>query len=753
MSHSSTPAQDPPRRLPSSIRHKKTPVPEPEGKVNVLLSVVFAGLLSGLVTTTYSLSYAVFVFSGPLSGYLSFGIQSALLSAMLVALLVALGSSFSFSIAGPDSNSSAILALITGSIVTAYQSGQHTEGLLPTIWMAIVLSSLVTGLFLFLLGRMRLGRLIRFIPYPVVGGFLAGTGWLITKGAFSVMTGRTVPLRDLPKLIESEWLYLWLPGFIFAIVLFISLRKFQHYLIMPALLVSAALLFYLGLWLTETTVTEAQEQGWLFASFSTTQFHPWKAFSLSQTHWWLLLEQSTNLMAMMAVVSITILLNATGIELATMTDAELDRELVSAGAANVLTGFFGGMIGYISISRSLLNQKAGGISRLSGVIAALFCGLFLLFGAPLLVYLPKPILGGLLLYLGLALLAEWLLDAFAELSAFDYMLVWLILLLVAFWGFLPAVSLGTVIACLLFAFNYSRVEVVKYVFFATEHSSNVSRNFREKEVLESSAHDIYVLCLQGYIFFGTANSLFERIRKRIEDQMPKLLVMDFRLVSGLDSSAALSFLKIRQLAEQHSIRLILTHLPSEVHHQLKVTGCLLEDDKICRVFADLDRGIEHCENVLLKREDVTILQSRPLQDLLAAHFPPEYLPKLEEYLTQVRLTFGETLFEQGSASEAMYFVETGQLSVHIELSETRKKRLTTMGPGTVVGEMGCYLERPRSASVLADIPTTLYKLDRKSLDEMQDKDPALASALHQYIVRLLSDRLTRSNQELRVLLR
>ena len=439
---------------------------EQAGKINGLRSPLqwltngFAGLLAGLVTVTYSISYAALIFSPPLSKGLPLGIQSALISALVLAIVVAIGSSFRFSIAGPDSNAAALLALMAGSILTSFPEGTPIETILPTVWLTIALSAVASGIILAAMGYMKLGRLIRFVPYPVVGGFLAGTGLLIVRGSFSVLGG-------LPETLSHpffrEQLLLWVPGVIVALLLLVLLRYFQHFLIMPSVLIIGVGLYFGVLWFMGVGPAQARKIGLLFSlPEDSGGFASFSYLSFSTIHWKIVLQQSVNVMAMMAVVFITILLNATGIEIATMQEVDLDRDLRAAGFANIIAGVFGGMIGYLSISRSLLNKQAGGSSRLSGIVAGLACGFFLFLGGKILGFLPKAVLGGLLLYLGLSMLVEWVWDSFSKLSRFDYALIWVILLSVAVWGFLPAVSLGVVISCLLFAFNYSRINVIKF---------------------------------------------------------------------------------------------------------------------------------------------------------------------------------------------------------------------------------------------------------------------------------------------------
>ena len=103
------------------------------------------GLIAGLVTLTYSLSYAALIFSGDLEPYLPLGVGSVLMSAMLISILVALTSSFPFAIAGPDSNASALLALMAGAVVAVLPPEQAAERLLPTVFAVLIVATLSTG--------------------------------------------------------------------------------------------------------------------------------------------------------------------------------------------------------------------------------------------------------------------------------------------------------------------------------------------------------------------------------------------------------------------------------------------------------------------------------------------------------------------------------------------------------------------------------------------------------------------------------
>lgn len=720
-----------------------------------LITSVFAGLVSGLVTLTYSVTYAALIFSGLLSSHLSIGVSMALISAAVVAFIVALKSSFSFAIAGPDSNASAILALMCSTVALQIPAGDE-EGLVSTILMIMILSTLLVGLAQYFLGKMKLGYLVRFIPYPVLGGFLAGTGWLIVDGSFDVMTNTSIHIGNVDDLFGLEMISHWLPGVLFAIVLRLLMKRYQHFLILPCVLLASVFLTHLALWFSGVSAEKAWEANWLFEPFpSDPSIQIWSAISFPDIHWSLILYQSGELLAMTSVVIITILLNATGIELATAKDAELDKEMTASGAANLCTGFLGGMIGYLSISRSLLNYKAGGFGKVSGIVAAVLCALVLFFGSSFLVYLPRLVLGGLLFYLGFVLLVEWVVDAWHKLSRLDYALVMVIMLSIAVWGFVEGVSLGLLISVILFVVNYSQINIVKLVLSGANHRSSFVRPLVHEEVLKKHGEDVYILTLQGYLFFGTASNLHEQVRSRlISDNLHRIrfLVIDFRLVTGLDSSVTLSFIKIKRLTEREGVMMCITNLSQDGKNQFMQGG--LCEEGMLKFFSNLDYCVQWCEDQILDEydsEETEIVDQ--LDDQLVHMFLNEEETELfMKYLERTEIEKDQYVVKQGDGADSLYFIESGYVSALLEQPDGEKIRLMTMGKGTVFGEMGLYTREPRSASIKTEEKSALYQLNLDALEKMELSNPAIAMKFHRFVIRLLASRIALSNRKVRMLL-
>lgn len=120
-----------------------------------------------------------------------------------------------------------------------------------------------------------------------------------------------------------------------------------------------------------------------------------------------------------------------------------------------------------------------------------------------------------------------------------------------------------------------------------------------------------------------------------------------------------------------------------------------------------------------------------------------------EHLEAVTLKAGEILFRQGDAADGIYFIETGELSIWLELSGDGRVKLRDLGPGQCVGEMALYRQEPRAASAEAASRCRLWKLTAARLAELEREAPALASAMHRHVVGLLAERLAYSNQHIK----
>ncbi len=729
-----------------------------EFQPNRLLPNLTMGLVATIIDGIYAISFAALIFSGVLSPYTSTGIGLALLSVAITSIVIALMSSLSGMLTSLQEAPTAIVALTASLIVTQMPASASVSETLFTVMAAIALINILTGIFCFVFGTLKLGNLPRFIPYPVVGGFLAGTGWLLAQGAISLMTDFPLDIVHLPQMFQPNHLIQWLPGLGFAVLVLLVLRRYSHALITPGLILGAIALFYLILAVTHTSIVTARTAGLFLDPFP--EGGLWQPLPISgflQVDWHSITAQAGKILTVPLITVLALLLKSTGIELSTKQDLDLNRELQAAGVANLASGLAGGLIiGFQSLSLSTLSYAKVGIkSRMVGLFKALFCIMLLFAGGSIISYFPKPVLGGMLLFLGLDYLVEWLYDAWFKLPKIDYLMVVLILVVIGAVGFLEGVAVGLVVAIALFVINYSQVKVTKHVLSGATYSSHAARSWQQRRLLQAEGNQIYILEMQGFLFFGTANKLLEQIRQRLHHLPPvKSVVLSFKSVTGLDSSAILSFSKLQQIAQQQQFNLVLTHVSPTIQRQLQQGDCLQTKDGFCQVFADLDRGIEWCENQILDEIPQRRRRSLPLALQLDDLFPnADYVPVFMGYLEELAVEAGQPLFDAGDAVDALYLIETGEVTVLLELEAGQTRRLQSLGAGNLVGETEFFSEVLHQTSAIANQPSTLYRLSQTALQRMQQDHLEVAATFQQFVIRWVSDRLSSTYKEVSDLLK
>lgn len=278
--------------------------------------------------------------------------------------------------------------------------------------------------------------------------------------------------------------------------------------------------------------------------------------------------------------------------------------------------------------------------------------------------------------------------------------------------------------------------------------SRVQRGAYYERALSQLSQHTYVLALQGFLFFGTAHRVLQQVRQRMDDSGAislRFLVLDFAHVTGFDSSFTFILTKLHTLTAENTFSLIFTGLSPHMEQKLRQRGRL--NDAAITVFPDLDHGLEWCEDQLLDQDQLTHLHvpvTLALQ-LADSGFPLDASTRLLAYLERRALLPGDYLIHQGDASDALYFIELGQVSIYLQRDGHPPLRLQTSSIGTIVGELGFFLNETRSASVIADEHTRVYRLSQGQFEAMQQQDAALAKVFHTWMLHVLSGRLRTMN--------
>ena len=722
-------------------------------KLRTALNDVLGGGAASVLTVTFGLSYSLLIFAGPLAPYLSYGVAATFIASAILAFVIALGSSLPFAVAGPESSTAAVTAILASSLVDRMAlAGTPVPGIAPVL-ITLGLSTIITGLVLCGFGVTRMGRAIRYVPYPVVGGFLGAVGCLLLLGAIRVITGERLQLATLDRFANMLTLSELAAACAMALVLFLTWHRSRSTFGLPVILIGGIVFAHVAFWFAGISLADAQAAGWTFEPPPHVSLMlPWSPHEISRYPWYAVPDLLANVIAVIFVTATSTLFNTTGIEVASQREANLERELNVTGLANILSGVFGGYTGCISVSRSLLNLNSGGTGRLSGLTVAAVSALMLTVAPRLLGYMPKFVLGGLLIYLGADQLHKWVVESRRRLSVVEYLSLLTIIVIIVQWGFVAGVLIGVIIGCTTFALSAARIDSIKYGFDGAEYRSSLDRSRDDQAVLSAHGEEVQGLNLQSYLFFGSANRLYQRVKALLALHPDcRFLVFDFKLVTGIDSSAAYSFAQIKRSAEERGVKLVLVHLPPAAEKALRSSEFI---SKEVSIIAELDQALEWCENEIIAQHQNLEQEEASLRDWFMQILGTEHhAEELMRRCQRIEVDAGEIIVRAGDPADSMHFILDGRVGIMVPAEEGHTTRVRSLGRYTTIGEMGLVSHAPRSATIQAEVASVLYVLDADQFEIIKRNDPALSHKLLTYFVSVMAERLTFANRMIAVLRR
>jgi SulP family sulfate permease len=726
----------------------------------ILFPNLTAAVIVAIINVSTSMAIAALVFSGTLTPYLSMGIGLFFIGTLIGGVLVPMGSGYHAIVASPRGGQAPIFAAMAAAVVIAME-GQPLDNIAITVVVTILAATVFTGLLMFILGWAKLGTLARYIPFPVMGGFFAGLGYLLSRGGIIVAVGPLGDRSDLLSFIQPSALLHLAPALGFAVLLLTTERFVKHWFLMPGCLVIFVAVFYGFMWANGMTIAAASAVGWLpNYSVNTSSFFPVITPSqLTQVDWLAILAQSGTILVLALLSVIMLLLDVSAVEIAINRDLDPNDELKATGLANVIGGLATGPLAFQVSADTALAHKLGADKFLMIVFYGLLVFGVILVGPAPIAFIPTFILGGMLLYLGLGFLIDWVWRARKKLPLADLVVVCCILFFVARYGILEGVGAGIVLATVLFVHKCSQLSVVKTRMSGDEHDSNIDRHKEDQAYLDQNGSAVQIFILQGYLFFGTAARLLEQIKNSLDGQERsdlRFMVLDFRRVEAIDISAVNSFTTLIQLCNREGISLIFTVCSAEFLTRLTELSAEVDiKPDIVHFFDDLDEGHGWCSDEILK--DFTRRskgdEDKPdslLAELLGDRAAASVLLKGFKH---VEIPAGQRLFEQGDPGNSLYLILKGSVSVILSLPEGPSITVRTMRDGAILGEMALYTGAPRSASAEAKQDCVLYQLDLENYDRLKRNNPVEFGQFHAYIVRLMSERLGRANREILALSR
>jgi SulP family sulfate permease len=366
--------------------------------------------------------------------------------------------------------------------------------------------------------------------------------------------------------------------------------------------------------------------------------------------------------------------------------------------------------------------------------------------------MPKFVLGGLLIYLGADQLHKWIVESRRRLSVVAYLSLLTIIVIIVQWGFVAGVLIGVIIGCTTFALSAARIDSIKYGFDGSEYRSSLDRSRDDQAVLSSHGGEIQGLNLQSYLFFGSANRLYQHVKALLVLHPEcRFLVFDFKLVTGIDSSAAYSFAQIKRSAQERGIELVLVHLPLAAEKALRSSEFISREVSI---IAELDHALEWCENEIIARHHGLEQEEASLRDWFMQILGTEHdAEELMRRCQRIEVDAGEIIVRAGDPADSMHFILDERVGIMVPADEGRTTRVRSLGRYTTIGEMGLVSHAPRNATIQAEVASVLYVLDADQFEIIKRNDPALSHKLLTYFVSVMAERLTFANRMIAVLRR
>jgi SulP family sulfate permease len=703
------------------------------GRARELARQVAAGLVAGITGVIFAMTYGALLFAGPLERFLGYGLTIALI-ALLVGSLVGWASREKALMAGVDSNVTALLASALAGLGAA---GLAPDDTLHVALAVVFATALVCASTAWLLSWRGLGNIVRFVPFPVMAGFLAASGWLLAVGSMTVILGTPLTPENAVRLSVGAWQPLG-GAIAVALVLFALSSRLPGSVLMPVVIAVTTLVVHLVL-ASPICAGACEPSRWLFPPAPEPQWLPPWQLRLDGDMARRVAGFLPTMLVVAFVAMLGVMLALASLEMELRREFDLGHELRVHAGAVAASGALGGTITSASISRTALNWRSGG-TAVAGLVAAGLALAMLLGGSALMGYMARAAIGGLLLYLGLSMLRQWIWDVRRTARPVEVLQILLIVAITARHGFIAGFGAGVLFACVTFVVTYSRIPLADLASHLGAMRSSVVRSPGQEQVLAKHGAKVPVYRLSGYVFFGSASKIEAMFMDHLVGSS-EAVVLDFSRVSGIDTSAVTVFQRILRRHADADVVFHFVHGPP-TREQLEALVFAQGASRKLAYHETLDRALESAEEGLLERYEEDSLDQTMMRSATAL----DWRSPFEEYLETREVAEDEALFHEGDRSDEVYFVQGGRFDVLKRVDEGPPVRLAKVRHGALLGEIAFYLGEPRSATVVATRPSSVRIMRRAALERMRAEKPELATRFDHMVIRSVANSLKRTTQ-------
>ena len=710
-----------------------------------------------LVALPSAIAFGVTIFS-PLGGtYAAQGAIAGILGVTALGLVAGAFGGTNRLITAPCAPAAAVLAALAIQL-------SHDGVEAGSVVLMLTLMGLICGLLQVAFGAVGLGRLIKYMPYPVVSGYLSGVGLIIILSQIPKLLG-------LPK-EASLWAGLFSPsswqwqGVIVGLVtvtVMAAAPRFTKAVPAAILALAAGVLAYFALGLADPGLYTLAGNplvvgalGGSDASFGDAIAGRWKA--IGSLDYALLGKLLIPAATLAVLLSIDTLKTCVVLDALTRSRHDSNRELIGQGLGNLASAFVGGVPGAGQMGATLVNMSSGAQTRLSGLIeGALALVAFLILGT-FIAWVPISALAGILIVIGVRMFDRSSLHLLrSRATILDFMVIVAVVVVALTVSLIAASGVGIALAIALFIREQIRGSIVHGKAYGNQIHSKRVRLPDEMAILESRGDQTVIFKLQGSLFFGTTDQLYTSLEPELKTRT--YIILDMRRVQSVDFTAVHMLEQIEAILHERGATLIFSHLPDQIpsgqdmRQYFDQVG-LVKSERDVRIFSELDEALEWIEERLIEEQHLERMLEKPLELREIEVFlgrKESTLAALEACMEKRSYKAGEKIFSQGDTGDEMFLIRRGAVRIVLPLGNKQSHHLATFGRGDFFGEMAFLDPDPRSADALAFSDVDLFVLSRKRFDTLAEEHKRLAIGLILSVARVLSTRLRYANAELRAL--
>jgi SulP family sulfate permease len=725
-------------------------------KSGAWLGDFWGGLGAMLVALPSSIAFGVAIFA-PLGGsYAALGALAGILGATALGLVAPAIGGAGRLITAPCAPAVAVLAAVA---IGFTQAGLGPEAVL----LRLALIALICGVLQLLFGIVGIGRLIKYMPYPVVSGYLTGVGLIIIASQVPKFLGLpqvSSPWQALAT--PSAWSGLGIGVGVATVAVMLLAPRFTKNVPAAILGLGAGVLTYFVLALADPGLRVLHDNPLVVGAVSHGEGGLLDAIA---ARWAAiggigpedLVEVLVPGLTLAVLLSIDTLKTCVVLDALTKTRHDSNRVLLGQGAANLVATAIGGVPGAGQMGATLVNLSSGGQTRRSGLIEGVLALVaFLLLGG-LIAWVPIAALAGILIVIGVRMIDR---DSFALLrnrsTVLDFAVIVVVVVVALGYSLIAASGAGVALAVMLFIREQIGGSIVRRKAFGNQMYSKQIRVPEEMALLEKMGVQTAIFELQGSLFFGTADQLYSALEPELKTR--RFIVLDMRRVQSVDITAVHMLEQIEDMLAERGAYLLFSDVPRNVpsgrdmQRYFDEVG-LVRTTHHVRVFGELDEALEWVEDRVLEAAQLARALEQPLElremELFAGR-KAETLAELEACMERRTVRAGARIFSRGDSGDELFLIRRGAVRIVLPFT-AQQHHLATFGRGSFFGEMSFLDRGQRSANAVAFTDTDLFVLSRQRFDEVTVHHKRLAIQLLGNIARILALRLRYANAELRTL--